>query len=310
MSILRTAKGLTLSSYTVPGVPRLKAVNSLKIPLEQLSALYYFEEGTNGVVRNPPYDNVLGNATYDATIKLGASPTKRSYGHEHTDVDGIVYDSHVPWPVSGCVVMAVKHTVALGTQQYIHLAGPSSDDFPVTQGGNFSTGAPYPNIWVDSGGGQQDTIGLLDHAGTEFGSSVRPNIAVEKGPASSWNIVAFRWNNVLGLVDVCTLWRFRAATTYESVWLPNTTTSLSKGGLGWAGIQHANMVGYWTAIAGSGATVCFGLWPFGVLRPATGQVGLAAIISGWADDEYVRETALPLADIMIDRGFTPSGYPD
>lgn len=305
MSIVRTAKGLTLARDK-PGVTKLMSVNDRGIPIGKLGGLWYFEQGSNGSVTNPPYTDAMGFS--NATIHLGASPTKRSYGHEMTDVDGVVYDSGIAWPVSGAVIMALKHTVSLGTEQYLGLAAPESNNFPATQGGSFgNAGHPYPNIWTDNTSGQEDSFGMLDNAGTHFGTSFRPHISATKGPASSWNIMAFRWNNTQGWVDVCTLWRWRTATAYESVWIPNTSTGLSSGGLGWAGHQHANMVGAWTGLGAY--NVFFGIWPFSTIRPATGQVGCAAVCVELPDDDELKEIMLRMAEIMIGRGVSVSGYP-
>jgi hypothetical protein len=309
MSIAQIAKGLTLS-FDKPGLPPRRAVNDRGMPLGKMARLYLFENGSNGVSMTT-FTDALGLA--NATIKLGANPTKQSYGAQITDTDGLVLDSGLIFPASGAVVMAIQHTVTVPTNQFLGLAAPSSNNFPATKGGNFgNAGAPYPNIWVDSGSGQQDTFGLLDHAGDEFGENVRPHISTTKGAGSSWNVIAWRWNGTYGLTDLCTLYRWRDASVYESVMIPNTSTGLSKGGLGWCGRgpldTDADMVGYWAALSGS-PTVCFGLWPWGVLRPATGRIGLAAILNSFPDDSELKEIMLRSAEVMIGRSVFPVGYP-
>lgn len=324
MSQLRLkAPGTTGSITSFAGAPQNYDRNN-GFPTNDLLSLFLLTEGTIGAGVAGPWANSVP-AGASATLLLGAQPTRQSYGLQlNADGDGGVLDSGRLFTASGTAIIAIKSDTPIPTNQYGAWFGPKYD-FPGAKTGTFPTNAPRPIIYSNSGSDETDAHGMLDSAGANFGANVSPYIspAASVSPASSWNIVAFRYDNSAnGFVDLSTLARWAKVTGNQPPY-SEVITGFRKGMLGHTYRSHLGdkkvsppapatvtpaLAAYWSFYVSGSYNAVFGLWPNSTLRPVNGRLGLFAYYGVAVTDDILREAMLAAGDIMVGRGIAPAGF--
>lgn len=281
------------SDYTRNALGTHTLADEHGFPISSFAGLWYFTKDENGdpyntgaAVSGPFYDET-GNGNH-AEIILSSTPEKQAWGLLVEDVDGLWLDTGILFPASGTAICALSSSVDSSVGHHQSWMRPNLS-VPATKSDSVSQWeAPHPSMTTTdpsaTPGGKpySNTHGIID-----FDSSIladlRLTIPSWRSAASGNNVVAWRWNNASGRIELFTM-------------------------DGYLTYQHASLIGYWSTW--TALSTLFGIIPFAAARPCTGNLYAAALATTVLGDAPIRAgmEAIARMKYFTGGGLNISGY--